>query len=69
MGPIGCPKMSVRNYYYSLCNKPEERISHLLYTGSLKSHVFSKQFTSHKLWLPKSPDLNPGSYYLWRTLK
>jgi len=33
MGPIGCPKISVRNYHCSLCNNPEERISHLLYHG------------------------------------
>ena len=25
MGPIGCPKMSVRNYPYSLLDSPEER--------------------------------------------
>ena len=25
MGPIDCPEMSVRNYYYSLHNSPEER--------------------------------------------
>jgi hypothetical protein len=27
MGPIGCPKMSVRTYHYSLHNNPEERSS------------------------------------------
>jgi len=69
MGPKGCPKISVRNYDCSLCNNPEERISRLLYTGSLKLCIFSKQFISHKLWLPRSPDLNPGIYYLRRTLK
>ena len=37
MGPIGCPETSVRNYYYLLCNSPEERSSHLLRCGSLKS--------------------------------
>jgi hypothetical protein len=26
-GPIGCPETSVRNYYYSLLNNPEERSS------------------------------------------
>jgi hypothetical protein len=31
MGPIACPKTSVRNYYYLLCQSPEERISHLLH--------------------------------------
>ena len=28
MGPVGCPETSVRNYHYSLCNNPEERISY-----------------------------------------
>ena len=37
MGPIGCPETSVRNYHYSLRNSPEERSSHLLSFGSLKS--------------------------------
>jgi hypothetical protein len=27
-GPIGCPKMSVRNYHSPLCNNPEECSSH-----------------------------------------
>jgi hypothetical protein len=27
MGPIGCPKMLVGNYHYSLCNNPEEHSS------------------------------------------
>jgi len=26
-GPIRCPETSVRNYHYSLCNKPEEHSS------------------------------------------
>jgi len=30
MGPIGCPKMLVRNYRYSPRNNPEERSSQLL---------------------------------------
>jgi len=29
-GPIGCLETSVRNYHYSLRNKPEERSSHLI---------------------------------------
>jgi hypothetical protein len=37
VGPIGCPETSVRNYRYSLRSNPEERISHLLRGGSLKS--------------------------------
>ena len=39
MGPIGCPKTSVRIYGYSLPNNPEERSSHLLSGGSMKSHI------------------------------
>jgi hypothetical protein len=35
MGPIGCPETSVRNYYHSLRNNPEERSSQLLRDGSL----------------------------------
>jgi len=30
MGPIGCPETSVRNYNYSLRNKPEEHSSLLI---------------------------------------
>jgi len=37
MGPVGCPETSVRNYHYSLGNNPEERSSHILSDGSLKS--------------------------------
>jgi hypothetical protein len=32
-------KTSVRNYHYSLHNNPEQRSSHLLCGGSLKSHI------------------------------
>jgi len=27
VGPISCPERLVRNYHYTLCNNPEERIS------------------------------------------
>jgi len=37
MGPIRCPISSVRNYHYTLRNNPEERSSHPLRGGSLKS--------------------------------
>jgi len=37
MGPIGCPKMLVRNYHYSLWNYPKGCSSHLLLGRSLKS--------------------------------
>jgi len=34
---LGCPETSVRNYYYLLRNRSEERSSHLLRGGSLNS--------------------------------
>jgi hypothetical protein len=37
MGPISCPKTSLRDYQYSLRNNPEERSSHLLRDGRLKT--------------------------------
>jgi len=37
MQRVGCPETSVRNYHYTLFNFPEERRSHLLRDGSLKS--------------------------------
>jgi len=39
MGPIGCSETSVRNYYCSLRNNPEEHSSHLLGGGSLRSRT------------------------------
>jgi len=30
---------TVRNYHYLICNSPEEHSSHLLRSGSLKSHT------------------------------
>jgi len=45
MEPIGGPETSVRNYHYSLPNKPEESSSHLLLGGSLNSRR-SIRFTS-----------------------
>jgi len=41
MGPIGCPKTSETNCHYSLRNNTEERSSHLLRGGSLKSRQTS----------------------------
>jgi hypothetical protein len=46
MGPIGCPKTSIRNYHYSLHNNPEKHSSHPPCSWSLKSH---------KPCLPTSP--------------
>jgi hypothetical protein len=40
MGPIFCPETSVTCYKYSLRNIPEERRSHLLYSGNLKQCIF-----------------------------
>ena len=39
MGPTDCPETSVINYHYWLRNSPEERSSHLLGGGSLKSRI------------------------------
>ena len=39
MGPMGCPETSVRNYHYTLRNNLEQRISHVLRGGSVKSRV------------------------------
>jgi len=71
MGPIGCPETSVRNYQYTLHNVPEERSSHLLRGGSLKSHkirlskyeILSKleQFRNYK-----NSFILPRKYLLWK---
>jgi len=48
MGPVGFPKKPVRNCLISLRNNPEERSSHLLGSGGLKScTVFA--FQIHKV--------------------
>jgi hypothetical protein len=39
MGPSGCPETSVRSYHDTLRNISEERKSHLLRGGSLKSRI------------------------------
>jgi len=39
MGPISYPETSVRNYHYSLRNKPAERSSQVLRGGSLKLRI------------------------------
>jgi hypothetical protein len=39
MVPIGCPKTSVTNYWYSLRNSRAERSSDLPHCGSLKSQI------------------------------
>jgi hypothetical protein len=40
MGPIGCPETSARNYGNTLRHNSEERGSHLLSGGCLKSQIF-----------------------------
>ena len=50
MGLICCPKMSVRNYHYLLCNNPEECSFHLLHCGSLKSCMAFKLRLEHAVF-------------------
>jgi len=42
--PIVCPETSVRNYQYTLRNIPEERRSHVLRGGRLKSLIRTDYF-------------------------
>ena len=46
MVPIGCSETSTRNYHYSLRSNPEERSSHPLRGGSLKSRMLYRSFHS-----------------------
>jgi hypothetical protein len=39
-GMIGCPKMSVKNYYYLLHNNPEERSSQLPWNSKTQQSTF-----------------------------
>ena len=48
MRPIACPETSSRNYNFSLHNNPEERSSHLLRGGSLKSRFDAVCFNINK---------------------
>jgi hypothetical protein len=47
-GATGCPETSVRNYHYSLSNNPEDRSSHLLRGGSLKSGIAMRSLKKFK---------------------
>jgi len=47
MGPTGRPETSVRNYHSSLRNDLEERSSHLLRGGGLKSYKVLSTDRSH----------------------
>jgi hypothetical protein len=44
MGPITCPETSVINYHFSMRNNTEERSSHALRSGSLKSRKALLEF-------------------------
>jgi len=48
MGPIGCPKTSVRNHKNSPRSNPEERNSPLLLCGSLKSRIVQEDGWLHQ---------------------
>jgi len=50
MGPIGCPKTSVKNYHYTLRHITEERGYDLLRGGSLKSHKLTVFITDTKVF-------------------
>ena len=60
MGQRGCPETSVSIYHYTLRNFPEERISHLLRGGSLKSRNLHN--TNHRplniSTLSNNPDMS-----------
>jgi len=51
MGPIGCPETSVRNYHDTLRCISEERKSHLLRGGSLKSRTEATWKEQLMVWL------------------
>ena len=62
IGPIGCIETSLRNYDYSLRNSPEERSSHLIRGGSLKSRhlwffTYSADMTSRRPQSRAAPSL------------
>ena len=48
-GEIGCPATSVRNFRHSPRHNPEERCSHLLRGGSLKSHAATLQLQCSRM--------------------
>src|SRR5215510_3315130 len=57
MVPKGCPETSVKNYRYSLLNNLEERSSHLLRGGSLKSLT---GILDRQIWLAVSGSSSPN---------
>jgi len=52
-GPIVCTETSVWNCHYSLRNNPEERSSHLLRGGSLKSRIVYEILFINSVYLSK----------------
>ena len=52
--PICCPETSVKNYHYMLRNSPEERSSHLLRGGSLKSRITTLYIVTYTAPLVRS---------------
>ena len=67
MGPIDCPETSARNYGNTLRHNPEERGSHLLSGGCLKSRILICLYTlSNKIpsawnFLSPEPHVTSGS--------
>jgi len=47
MGPKGCPEMSAKNYYYTLCNSPEERRSQLFFCALFQTRKKEAQLKYH----------------------
>jgi hypothetical protein len=39
------------------------------YFTNVLNEVFEDIMTSHRLWLTRSPDLNPCDFYLWGNLR
>jgi hypothetical protein len=54
VGPVGCPKTSVRNYRHTPRNSLEERSSHLLRRVSLKSHKKLPAFMESQRSFPRA---------------
>ena len=54
-GTIGCPETSVRNCHYSLRNGPEERSSHLLRGGGLKTRLSLVLSLRMRMYLHTTP--------------
>jgi len=63
MGPICCP---VRNHHYTLRSSPEERGTHLLRGGKLKSRLVTcLSYLDVLLFLAKNCTKNSTTLYIW----